>query len=124
MTNTANVAKWTAALRSGEYKQGKGLLKDPEGRYCCLGVACEVAIKNGLDLKIEVIPDESGATTYDGSYLTLPKAVADWLGYVRSEPKLGGKVLTAMNDHEDKTFEEIADHIDAYIDEDPAPSYE
>lgn len=31
------LAKWLAALRSGEYKQGVGQLKS-DGGYCCLGV--------------------------------------------------------------------------------------
>jgi len=34
--------KWVDALRSGEYKQGKGYLKNAAGEYCCLGVLCEV----------------------------------------------------------------------------------
>jgi hypothetical protein len=34
--------KWLAALRSGEYKQAAGVLKNSEG-YCCLGVLCEIA---------------------------------------------------------------------------------
>jgi hypothetical protein len=29
--------KWVAALRSGEYKQTKGYLRNKKG-YCCLGV--------------------------------------------------------------------------------------
>ena len=40
-----NLTEWIAALRSGKYKQGRNALcKD--GKYCCLGVACE--IKNQL----------------------------------------------------------------------------
>jgi hypothetical protein len=40
-----NLTEWIAALRGGEYKQGRNALcKD--GKYCCLGVACE--IKNQL----------------------------------------------------------------------------
>lgn len=36
--------KWTAALRSGEYKQGTERLNDKSlGAYCCLGVLCELA---------------------------------------------------------------------------------
>ncbi len=35
-------AKWVAALRSGEYQQGKRALNPQEGHYCCLGVACVV----------------------------------------------------------------------------------
>lgn len=33
--------KWVDALRSGEYKQGKGILNGERG-FCCLGVLCEV----------------------------------------------------------------------------------
>ena len=37
-------AKWIAALRSGEYKQGKNRLHSNEDNsFCCLGVLCEVA---------------------------------------------------------------------------------
>lgn len=36
-------AKWVEALRSGEYKQGSGVLFDTyAGSYCCLGVLCKV----------------------------------------------------------------------------------
>lgn len=34
--------KWIEALRSGNYQQGRGTLKDEEGRFCCLGVLCDV----------------------------------------------------------------------------------
>lgn len=35
-------AKWVEALRSGNYQQGRYSLKK-DGKYCCLGVLCEVA---------------------------------------------------------------------------------
>lgn len=38
--------KWLAALRSGKYKQGRKTLRSDEG-YCCLGVLCDVLIKDG-----------------------------------------------------------------------------
>lgn len=38
---------WVDALRSGEYQQGKGKLRDHENRYCCLGVLADLAIKSG-----------------------------------------------------------------------------
>lgn len=38
--------QWVAALRSGEYKQGKSALRalDKKGelKYCCLGVLCDI----------------------------------------------------------------------------------
>ena len=37
-------AKWVAALRSGEYKQGRDVLHNNKSNtYCCLGVLCRVA---------------------------------------------------------------------------------
>lgn len=49
---TEDTKKWVAALRSGDYKQGKEALKKKdaygEGHYCCLGVACEIM---GLEQK-------------------------------------------------------------------------
>lgn len=34
-------ADWLAALRSGEYKQGIGRLRQ-DGKFCCLGVLCDL----------------------------------------------------------------------------------
>lgn len=34
--------KWIKALRSGDYKQGKGYLNQNNEKYCCLGVLCNV----------------------------------------------------------------------------------
>lgn len=42
--------KWLKALRSGEYKQGQSELYNGEDKYCCLGVACDVA-GHGKSLK-------------------------------------------------------------------------
>lgn len=82
---------WTAALRSGEYPQAKGYLKTDEG-FCCLGVACEVAIKNGLD--IETNDDNLGykTTSYGGSEYfensTLPREVMEWYGIDKINPSV------------------------------------
>ncbi len=34
--------KWVEALRSGEYKQGKGTLRTNNNLFCCLGVLCDI----------------------------------------------------------------------------------
>lgn len=34
--------KWAAALRSGQYKQCQGRLKNEKDEYCCLGVLCDI----------------------------------------------------------------------------------
>lgn len=36
---------WLDALRSGDYKQGTGQLRDYNDNYCCLGVLCDVVRK-------------------------------------------------------------------------------
>lgn len=40
--------KWILALESGEYQQGQFCLDRGDGRYCCLGVLCCVAEKEGI----------------------------------------------------------------------------
>ena len=35
------IEQWIAALRSGEYQQGRERLKDGDN-FCCLGVACNI----------------------------------------------------------------------------------
>lgn len=42
-------AKWVAALRSGNYVQGKGMLKTSDNTYCCMGVLAEVC---GLSVEL------------------------------------------------------------------------
>ena len=37
--------KWLKALRSGDYKQAKSVLKDDDGCMCCLGVLCDITQK-------------------------------------------------------------------------------
>lgn len=55
--------KWLQALRSGEYEQTTGCLSDENG-YCCLGVLCEIVIKdhgvvgNYIDFDSGTPPDE------------------------------------------------------------------
>lgn len=34
--------RWVAALRSGDYEQGKSQLRNIKNEYCCLGVLCDV----------------------------------------------------------------------------------
>jgi hypothetical protein len=74
---------WVEALRSGEYRQGRGSLRIPGGRgkYCCLGVLADLAIKSGDIEGLEwstTSPD--GLTDPDGLFWsgTLSPSVAKW----------------------------------------------
>lgn len=124
--NTENMQKFVDALRSGNYVQGQNALErmDASGKMtnCCLGVACRVAIANGLAL--EVIRKEGvGATHFDEETAFLPKRVKDWLGVETGNPVLKAfdpdtmvegvdlDILTAtfLNDTHNYTFSQIAD---------------
>lgn len=69
--------KWVAALRSGKYRQGAGVLREGD-QFCCLGVACDLS-------RIGKWKSKGGSTWYevsdpDFSDDTLPHAVADFYG--------------------------------------------
>ena len=97
--------KWLAALRSGEYKQGKYALKNGEG-YCCLGVCAAIAINEGVHAPFSL-----------ESYGSLPREIAEWVGlqdergfpFENSVPSLSG-----LNDRLGFSFEMIADHIEKH----------
>ena len=101
--------KWIAALRSGDYKQTKGLLSDGF-RHCCLGVACEVYQAEVGDLRVD---RRSGITRYDGEDSRLPLRVARWLGFQESDPLLPDGRASGLNDEGGYSFEQIADQIEA-----------
>jgi len=90
---------WVAALRSGEYKQGKQWLcttdiNDIPPEYCCLGVAVEVCMKleNGAGLTAvnngitRQYIEASKGLIYSS---VLPPTVVRWLGFDRANPSLG-----------------------------------
>lgn len=113
------------ALRSGQFKQGRGRLAGLEvregvldketRRYCCLGVACEVAVANGLDIPVNH-RDDGGVSGYGEEHETavLPFVVMEWYGFDAQNPLLlnrSGDHVSAYraNDNYKWTFEEIAD---------------
>jgi len=123
-----NAQAWVAALRSGEYKQGRTCLAPTLDTYCCLGVACELAVKAGACTSMNA-RDTCGKVYYsirssDKStahyvnpehYTNLPKSVIDWLGIrvLKNDFDFSPEEeLTALNDTERKTFAEIADIIE------------
>jgi len=118
-----NAKKWIQALRSGEYDQTDGHLHVTGMGYCCLGVACDLAAMDGLDIKVEEDSgylshdDERRVVKYDGASDLLPASVMQWLG-IRS-PEGGFSTVTRetslaeLND-EGYDFVEIAEHIESY----------
>lgn len=98
--------KWVAALRSGEYKQTRSLLKDSNG-YCCLGVLCEIV---GQEFSV----DYNGGYRCDGHQSSLPPKVRELSGLgtdFGDRPLAPAHSLSAINDN-GKAFSEIADIIE------------
>ena len=103
-------AKWVAALRSGEYKQGRVYLHDDD-RYCCLGVLCAIA-----PATVNVKRNVDGLVV--GQTLISQQPVMTWADVVEhgGDVEIDGRFgpLTWHNDH-GRTFAEIADAIEAQL---------
>jgi hypothetical protein len=104
--NKPLIKKWVKALRSGKYKQVKNYLATDKG-YCCLGVLCEVAIKQGIKLKRDS-SGTSGIVIYDDQISDLPTRIRKHVGLA---PKDVGELI-GLNDIAGKSFEQIADYIE------------
>jgi hypothetical protein len=84
--------KWVDALRSGQYKQGRGCLRY-EDRYCCLGVLAA----------IEGLLDAEGSV--NGCRELLPTEIIP----IRTQ-----KILADANDC-GETFTDIANKIESIV---------
>lgn len=94
---------WVEALRSGKYKQGKHCLKTDDGRYCCLGVLCEVS-----------------GQPYDSDWLGVPNDIVEWADLDTWLPEVidgsrGRTKLSHLNDASNFSFEQIADLIEEQL---------
>lgn len=118
-------ARWVSALRSGDYKQGKGLLRKDD-KFCCLGVLCELAVAAGV-IGFEVNADPDDDDQYDGATHIygegenvhyLPDEVVTWAGIEYFNPVVPvgtfRKQLAQIND-EGRPFSEIADLIEEHL---------
>lgn len=108
--------KWTEALRSGDYKQGKYKLRDLGDFYDATGVLCELAVVAGI-----IAPgaryDTEGGVFFGYQYMDpdskrmhatgLPAAVCEWAGI---SYRLAYRI--AMMGDEGKNFDQIADYVE------------
>ena len=101
--------KWIAALRSGEFEPGKGVLRDGD-KFCCLGVACEIFRETHPEAHWD-----AGRFWADGTHShagRLPTPVRDALGLLDVSGWSGlGMPLTDRNDM-GHTFAAIADELE------------
>jgi hypothetical protein len=135
-------ALWLDALRSGEYQQAQRTLqvrKEDGSAFCCLGVLCDVALKNGVPVVAEpalstrgepimryIAVDEDAHLDSGLSYP--PSTVASWAyevapdmvlwtvwADVRDNDHAGVEELPVLNDEFEMDFAAIADLIEASL---------
>ncbi len=70
--------KWISALRSGEYKRTINLLHE-DNKFCCLGVLCDLAVKEGIIEEPKMINNFYVYGEHQ-EVDVLPKEVYDWAG--------------------------------------------
>jgi hypothetical protein len=107
--NTEIAEKWVTALESGEYTQGFGVLQQ-DGKYCCLGVLCELAVKEGIiqppTLDIDNSYQYGSFETW--STETLPDEVIEWAQMNSNEG------MISLN-YDDKSYCSLIDMNDSRV---------
>lgn len=112
--------KWLTDLRSGKFKQAKGSLFNGEG-YCCLGVACITAGYTNEDLRNRTGTGYSSIITFNDNrtddVYSLAKNLSDIPEEIKGRADKNDLVLllTDMNDHGEKSFEDIANWIEENV---------
>lgn len=107
---------WLEALRSGDFEQGTRALRTEDNRFCCLGVLCEIAAKEGVIPPAEFSSvygkysygDDQGNVPRSQTYL--PYSVQKWADLAYN-PQAEDGYLAKLND-KGFTFKSIADIIE------------
>jgi hypothetical protein len=98
--------RWVEALRSGKYMQGDSVLRFPNDSgndfYCCLGVLCDLIEPNNW------VRNSQDDWCWAQQAEVLPDHYVEILGL-----NVPFKKYADMNDKEYKSFNEIADYIEA-----------
>lgn len=114
--NKPNVTMWIEALRTGPYSQTVGSLQDADG-FCCLGVACEIALMDGIPLQVGryenfCAPEDEYQVSYNDETEFLPSEVCKWLDISTDHNEHSIQhTLTCMNDSGD-SFYKIANYLE------------
>ncbi len=115
ITPEAARKEWAKDLRTGDYKQIKGHLRDKGNGRCCLGVACDTykRLTGKGDWCLGIFYDAEG----DRAHYALPAAVRNFYGFSLPDPILDpdrNATAVGLNDLENKSFSEIADLVEKY----------
>ena len=118
--NPAFKKKWLKALRSGEYEQGQGCLVNDKDQFCCLGVACNLVVDEGVGEWRKEGDDWTFNTKTESDCMYLPREVREralhdgdhftWANDWSAEELR----LAALNDN-GESFEVISDYIEANL---------
>ena len=98
--------RWIAALNSGDYEQGVGSLSK-DNQYCCLGVLCDLAAKDGV---ITATNKHSGVTfstytSFDGDDKYLPVSVQRWAGISSHNPTVYKDTMITLANLNDQSYD-------------------
>ena len=106
---------WVNALRSGEYQQGAGKLRNSDG-FCCLGVLCDLysqePFTKGWVFHGAFEEENTQPTDYwkfDGEKEFLPKSVMEWAGLETNCPE----VAVEDDDARESIYDSLANLNDA-----------
>jgi hypothetical protein len=99
--------KWTTALRSGDYKQGRACLRSIDNEYCCLGVLCDVI---GLEWHMSDNDSILYSISFGGHNYSafLPEALKNLLNLTTEDHEY----LVSLNDTKRWSFRHIANYIE------------
>lgn len=112
--NTQVKEKWLQALRSGEYPQGRNVLRSGDKGFCVMGVLCDLYAKETGQGEWEpsYTPGRYRFKLGEEGYVSnAPEAVEEWAG-LDSFLRVG--VIMNHNDN-GETFPEIAKLIETYF---------
>lgn len=115
------IRKLVEYLRTTKRKQGRGILAQRTNKsikYCCLGLACELAMAEGLPIERTRTYPNAAAYQYGTdkslSSSVLPQVVREWYGFSRFDPILSDEdgfanTASGLNDDSKYNFKRIAD---------------
>ena len=116
ITNKEVKEKWLAALRSGEYKQGRNALRR-NNNFCCLGVLCDIYSEE-KNVPWEKLGDHDRILDCKS---ILPDKIKSWAELPGQNPSVehtdlhsgkDNKTLAGLNDIYHCDFNQIADIIE------------
>ena len=110
--------KWLAALRSGEYEQGTQTLRSFDNKFCCMGVLCDLYIKekNAEGEKVEWnINLYRNTYSFEQCISLTPNVVLEWAG-IDIELDLGPYVSNPIEGYESDSVGAINDMGVSFVD--------